>query len=233
MRNCTSLFIVFILCLLWASTSFSQESGDRYMWLEEIESDKVLEWVKTKNKSTVDELEKYPEYQDINTKVLSILNSKDKIAYPSIRGDYIYNFWQDATHQRGIWRRVPFKGYFKDAIEWETVLDLDELSEKEGEKWAFEGASFLYKTNDLCLLSLSRGGADAVVTREFDLKKKSFVEDGFYIPEAKSDVSWIDRSTLVVSTDFGKGTTTTSGYPRITKIWKRGTALAEAHVLFE
>jgi len=233
MRNCTSLFIVFILCLLWASTSFSQESGDRYMWLEEIESDKVLEWVKTKNKSTVDELEKYPEYQDINTKVLSILNSKDKIAYPSIRGDYIYNFWQDATHQRGIWRRVPFKGYFKDAIEWETVLDLDELSEKEGEKWAFEDASFLYKTNDLCLLSLSRGGADAVVTREFDLKKKSFVEDGFYIPEAKSDVSWIDRSTLVVSTDFGKGTTTTSGYPRITKIWKRGTALAEAHVLFE
>ena len=229
-------YISFLICIsffLWPSFLISQEQNDPYLWLEEIEGEKALEWVKARNKTTVEILENHPEFQGLNKKILEILNSKDRIAYPSIQGEYVYNFWQDDKNDRGLWRRTPLKEYFKDSPKWETVLDLDVLSKKEGEKWAYKGANFLYPEFNLCMLSLSRGGSDAVEIREFDLKNKTFVVDGFYIPEAKGSVSWINRNTLLVSTNFGEGTTTTSGYPRITKIWKRGTSLNEAITLFQ
>ena len=210
-----------------------QEQKDTYLWLEDIDGEKALEWVKAKNKTTIEILQNHPEFKEINKKILEILNSKERIAYPSILGKYIYNFWQDDKNERGLWRRTSLKGYFKGSPKWETVLDLDALCEKEGEKWAYKGATFLYPDFDLCMLSLSRGGSDAVVIREFDLTKKTFVEDGSYISEAKGMVFWIDRNTLLVSTNFGEGTTTSSGYPRITKIWKRGTPLSKAKTVFQ
>jgi len=230
------MHVSFLICIsffLWPSFLISQEQNDPYLWLEEIEGEKALEWVKARNKTTVETLEKHPEFQGLNKKILEILNSKERIAYPSIQGEYVYNFWQDDKNERGLWRRTPLKEYFKDSPEWETVLDLDVLSKEEGEKWAYKGANFLYPEFNLCMLRLSRGGSDAVEIREFDLTKKSFVNDGFYIPEAKGSVSWINRNTLLVSTNFGEGTTTTSGYPRITKIWNRGTSLSEAKTLFQ
>ncbi|MBU1622132.1 MAG: S9 family peptidase, partial [Nanoarchaeota archaeon] len=230
------MHVFFLICIsffLWPSFLISQEQNDPYLWLEEIEGEKALEWVKARNKTTVETLEKHPEFQGLNKKILEILNSKERIAYPSIQGEYVYNFWQDDKSERGLWRRTPLKEYFKDSPEWETVLDLDVLSKEEGEKWAYKGANFLYPEFNLCMLRLSRGGSDAVEIREFDLTKKSFVDDGFYIPEAKGSVSWINRNTLLVSTNFGEGTTTTSGYPRITKIWNRGTFLSEAITLFQ
>lgn len=226
-------FLLICVLTFWSSLLISQEEKDPYLWLEEIEGKKALEWVKAKNKTTVDILEKHPEFQEMNKKILEILNSKERIAYPSIQGEYVYNFWQDEKNERGLWRRVPLKEYFKGAPPWETVLDLDALSKKEGEKWAYKGASFLYPEFDLCMINLSRGGSDAVEIREFDLKKKAFVEDGFYVPEAKGGVSWVNRNTILVSTNFGEGTTTTSGYPRLTKIWNRGTPLLEAKTLFQ
>lgn len=230
------MHISFLICIsffLWPSFLISQEHNDPYLWLEEIEGEKALEWVKARNETTVEILEKQPEFQGLNKKILEILNSKERIASPSIQGEYVYNFWQDDKNERGLWRRTPLKEYFKDSPEWETVLDLDVLSKEEGEKWAYKGANFLYPEFNLCMLRLSRGGSDAVEIREFNLTKKAFVDDGFYVSEAKGSVSWINRNTLLVSTNFGEGTTTTSGYPRITKIWNRGTSLKEAITLFQ
>ena len=225
--------LIVILSFLWPSFLISQEQTDPYLWLEEIEGEKALEWVKAKNSATVEVLTKHPEFQEINKKILDILNSKEQIAYPSIWGEYIYNFWQDDKNERGLWRRTTFKEYFKNSPSWETVLNLDDLCMKEGEKWAYKGASFLYPEFDRALLFLSRGGSDAVVTREFDLIKNNFVEDGYYTPEAKGFSDWIDKNTILIKTDFGEGTMTTSGYPRILKIWKRGTPLKEARTLFQ
>jgi prolyl oligopeptidase len=226
-------FLLICISTFWSSLLISQEEKDPYLWLEEIEGEKALEWVKAKNKTTVEMLEKHPEFQKMNKKILEIFNSKERIAYPTIRGEYVYNFWQDEKNERGVWRRAPLKEYFKDSPEWETVLDLDALSKKEGEKWAYKGADFLYPEFDLCMINLSRGGSDAVEIREFDVKKKVFVDNGFYLSEAKGGVSWVNRNTLLVSTNFGEGTITTSGYPRITKIWNRGTSLSEAKTLFQ
>ena len=231
------MFAVFavlaLFFLLHVSPLLGQEESDPFLWLEEVEDQKALEWVKAKSGATVAELEKHPDYQPLNQKILQVLNSKERIAYPSLIGDYAYNFWQDETHPRGIWRRTLLADYFSATPDWETVLDIDELSRREGEKWAFKGATLLYPAYDLCMVYLSRGGSDAVEMREFDLVKKTFVENGFFVPQAKGSVAWVNRNTLLVSTDFGPASTTTSGYPRIVKIWHRDTPLNGARTLYE
>ena len=227
------LLLLIVVYLITPNFIVSQEKEDKYIWLEDVDSEKSLEWVNTQNKKTIEILKNQPEFQNIYDKTLKIYNSKDRIAYPSIKGKYIYNFWKDGMHKRGIWRRTLIAEYFKNSPNWETVIDFDVLSKDEHEKWAYKGATFLYPENDLCMVSLSRGGSDAVEIREFDLKKKEFVKNGFFVPQAKGSVSWIGKNTLIVNSDFGEGTTTTSGYPRIAKKWMRGTPLSEAVTLFE
>jgi len=224
--------VLFIL-LSAMQTVHAQETKDPNLWLEEIDGTKALEWVKGQNAITTGILEKYPAFQEINKKNYEIINSKERIAYPDIRGNYIYNFWQDEKNERGVWRRTALNEYLTASPKWEVVLDIDTLSKVENVKWVFHGANFLFPNFDRCIVSLSRGGGDADVKREFDLTTKQFVKDGFSLPEAKGSVSWRDMNTLYVMTNFGEGSMTESGYPRIAKIWKRGTPLSEAKSVFE
>ncbi len=212
---------------------FAQEKEDPFLWLEDVDGAKSMEWVKAKDSATVSALKKFPEFQNIYEKTLQINNSKERIAYPNIVGNYIYNFWQDSVNERGIWRRTSFDDYLNPTPKWEIVLDIDSLSKADNVQWVYQGANYLYPDYNLCILNLSRGGADATVLKEFDLQTKKFVADGFQLPEAKQDVSWINKNTLLVSSDFGEGSMTSSGYPRIAKIWKRGTPLSEAKTVFE
>jgi prolyl oligopeptidase len=133
----------------------------------------------------------------------------------------------------GALARADWASYLRGASEWRTVLDIDALVRAEGVPWAFGGATCLPPENRLCLVRLSRGGADAVEIREFDTETREFVPGGFHLPEAKQNVAWFDADALLVSTDFGPGTMTTSGYARMAKLWRRGTPLAEADLLFE
>lgn len=225
----------FLLILLVAATvfpAFSQEEADPYLWLEEVDGEKSMEWVHAQNKST-DALKNDPSFQSIYDKNLAILNSDERIAYPKILGKYLYNFWQDDEHIRGIWRRTTMEEYRKDNPAWETMLDIDALSEQDGEKWVFKGATWLAPEYRHCIISLSRGGGDAVVMKEYDAVTKQFVTDGFSLPEAKGGVSWVDENTLMVATNFGEGSLTSSGYPRVVKLWQRGTPISDAKVIFE
>jgi len=213
--------------------SFGEENVDPYLWLEDVEGEKALEWAEDRNTDSLAVLQNLPEYQPLYDKNLAVYDSEDSIAYPKIRGNFLYNFWRDAENERGLWRRTTIEEYGKEDPSWEILLDLDELAKTEDENWVWHGANCLHPDYERCLISLSRGGADADVTREFDIPKKQFVEDGFYLPESKGGASFIDRDTVFVSTDFGEGSMTASGYPRITKLWKRGTPLSVAKVLFE
>jgi prolyl oligopeptidase len=227
------LFRYFLLSIiLLPAFIFAQEKEDPFLWLEEIDSPKAMEWVKAQDTITVNGLEKFPEFQNLYENNLKILNSKERIAYPSIIGNYIYNFWQDSANERGLWRRTSLESYLSSSPDWETVLDIDSLSKADGVQWVYKGADYLYPEFDLCLLNLSRGGSDATVVKEFDLRTKKFVEGGFDLPEAKQSVGWIDKDHLFVGTDFGKGSMTTSGYPRIVKEWTRNTALSDAKTIF-
>jgi prolyl oligopeptidase len=222
---------IFILILL--PFSISAQETDPFIWLEEVDSPKALEWVKQQDTFTVRELTNHPEFQSIYHQNLEIYNSDQRIATPEQIGKYIYNFWRDDRHQRGIWRRTTTDEYLKTSPGWETVLDIDSLSEAENIPWSFKWTELLYPEYNKCLLYLSRGGSDATVVKEFDLEVKKFVEDGFKLPEAKSGISWIDENTVFVITDFGPGSVTNAGYGRIVKIWKRGTPLNEAKTIYE
>jgi prolyl oligopeptidase len=208
-------------------------SSDPYLWLEEVTGQKALDWVRQQNAISTNELESAPEFEPIRKRLLAIMDSKERIPYVAKHGAWYYNFWRDQNNPRGLWRRTTLQEFKKPQPNWETVLDLDQLSSEEKENWVWKGYEVLYPTYDRCLLFLSRGGADAVVVREFDLTTKQFVEKGFNLPEAKSQVAWRDRDTLYVGTDFGPGSLTDSGYPRIVKEWRRDSALSDAKVRFE
>jgi len=233
MINRLFLYTTLIILFCIPKSINAQEVDDPYLWLEEIDGTKALDWVKAQNNATLAILEKFPAFQEINKRNFEIYNSKDRIASPSIYGDYIYNFWQDEKNERGVWRRTTLNEYLKESPNWEVILDIDMLSKAENEKWVFHGASFLPPNFNHCIVSISRGGGDADIKREIDLTTKQFVKDGFYLPEAKSETSWKDENTLYVMTKYGEGSLTESGYPRIAKIWKRGTPLSEAKTIFE
>lgn len=223
-----------IFSMLFFSVCFSAISQeDPYKWLEEVEGDRALEFVKKQNTITEGRLANQKVYQEIYSKSLEIYNSPDKIAYPTVNGDFIYNFWQDKEHVRGIWRRSSKQSYESGSPDWEVLLDLDQMSKKDNVQWVFKGASGLHPTYDLFLVNLSKGGGDAVEIREFDVNRKAFVEGGFLIEESKGGASFLDRNTVIVSTDFGDNTMTTSGYPRQARIWKRGTPLQAAKLVYE
>ena len=208
-------------------------AADPYLWLEDVTGDKQLAWVHEQNARTEAELAGAPGFDKLQAEILAVLDSDAKIPYVGKRGEYYYNFWQDAQHERGIWRRTTLEEYRKDEPKWETLLDLDALNKAEGENWVWHGADCLRPDYTRCLVALSRGGADADVTREFDLTTKQWVEGGFERPEAKGDLGWIDLDTVYVATDFGPGSMTDSGYPRIVKEWKRGTPIESATVVYE
>jgi len=209
------------------------DAEDRFLWLEEVEGERAMQWVESRNRQTLDALTASPVFQPIFERTRSILDSRDRIAFPSIMGDHLYNFWQDAQNPRGVWRRTTWAGYLSGQPQWEVVLDVDALARTEGVSWSYAGATCLEPDFRLCLVRLSRGGADAVEVREFDTQTRRFIDGGFRLPEAKQSVTWVDRDRVLVATDFGPGSMTASGYARVAKLWQRGTPLSAAQTLFE
>ena len=209
------------------------EPPDPYRWLEDVDGKRALAWVRAHNRTSRRALTRSPAFGVLQARLRSILDSQDKIPAVQKLGAHYYNFWRDHEHVRGIWRRTTLDEYRKAQPSWQTVLDLDALSEQEHVPWVWHGAEALPPDYARCLVTLSRGGADAAVVRELDLESLRFVPDGFSLPEAKSEVHWKDADTLLVATDFGPGSLTSSGYPRVVKEWRRGMPLAQAVTWFE
>ena len=218
-------------CVALASIAHATE--DPYLWLEGIEDAQALEWVEAQNEVTAEKLTQSTLFKELFKEAKEVLNSDSRVPAVEQKNGYVYNTWRDSKNPRGLYRRATLEEFAKPNPNWETVIDVDALSAAENQKWVFHGMSCLPKRPDLCLVSLSPGGGDADVVREFNSVTKAFVKDGFYLPVAKGGASWIDADTVFVSTDFGTGSMTTSGYPRIVKRWKRGTPLSQAEQLFE
>jgi len=208
--------------------------SDPYRWLEDVTAPAALDWVRDRNARTLGELSATARFAELRTGIRQVLDSDDRIPFVRRRGGYLYNFWQDAASPRGLWRRTTLEEYRRARPDWEVLLDVDALAAAEGENWVWQGASVLRPGGHrLALVSLSRGGADASVVREFDVAARRFVDGGFSLPEAKTDAGWIDADRIYVGTDFGPGSLTSSGYPRLVKEWRRGTPLAQAALVYE
>jgi len=206
---------------------------DPYLWLEDVNGERALDWVRERNAQTRKLLEAEPGFTEMRQRIRDVLDSRDKIPAVTRRGAWLYNLWQDEAHPRGLWRRTTLAEYRKPAPDWQTVIDLDALARAENENWVWSSATCLGPAYERCLIELSRGGADATVVREFDTDRKAFVDGGFALPEAKTSVTWLSKDEIFVGTDFGPGSLTDSGYARIVKRWRRGQPLAEARTVFE
>ncbi len=204
---------------------------DPYIWLEEVEGEKPLNWVKDRNALSQARFEGDARFTGLKDTALSVYNASDKIAYGRLDGDMVHNFWQDADNVRGIWRKTTLASYKTESPEWQTVLDIDALAEAEGENWVYKGRECMPYPSTRCMINLSRGGGDAVVVREFDKATGQFVKDGFITPESKQNSTWLDQDTLLIGTNFGEGTMNESGYARQVRVWKRGTDLMDAEMI--
>jgi prolyl oligopeptidase len=208
------------------------KAADGFLWLEEVNGERALAWVGEQNARTKAVLEDDQRYDVFRKEALAILTAQDRIATPRFRAGGIDNFWQDLTHVRGVWRQTTLESYRSGKPQWATVLDVDALAKTESANWIYKGSDCLEPEETRCLVSLSDGGKDAVVVREFDAAAKTFVEGGFNLHEGKHRISWLDQETLLVATDFGPGSLTESGYPFIVRTMKRGQTLAQASELY-
>ncbi|UVO13643.1 prolyl oligopeptidase family protein [Mycobacterium sp. SVM_VP21] len=212
----------------------AEQFEDPYLWLEDVTGDDALDWVRAHNDPTVEEFAG-DDFEAMRATAREVLDTDARIPYVRRRGEYLYNFWRDATNPRGLWRRTTLDSYRTDSPEWDVVIDLDELARADDENWVWGGANVIEPHHTRALISLSRGGSDAVVVREFDMATREFVGpdgQGFELPEAKTRIGWEDDDTVLVGTDFGPDSLTDSGYPRMVKRWRRGQDLAQAETVF-
>ena len=222
---------ILLLTLLQANTLMATPQ-DPNLWLEDIDSERALQWVREQNAAAEKALTQNPAFKQMEADILAVLDSKEKIPYAGKRGDYYYNYWQDDQHPRGIWRRTTLDEYKKSNPQWDNILDLDALNKAENATWVWHGAQCLRPDYRRCLISLSNGGSDADETREYDLEKREFIKDGYYRPAAKGSMSWIDENHVFIQTDFGKDSMSSSGYPREARLWTRGTPLEQAELVY-
>src|SRR6185437_7379044 len=220
---------VMVSVLFWGANAVTAQDNDPYTWLEDVHGAKPLQWVADQNKKSLGTLKADPRYQKNYDNILSVLDATDRIPFGSLDHGFVYNFWQDAKNPKGIWRRATIADYQNAAPHWDLLLDIDALAKTEKENWVFAGAECA-PGETRCLIRLSRGGGDAVVTREYDLKARKLATDGFSLPEAKADSSYLDDDTVLYST--AKDGETTSSYARIAKLWKRGEPLSAAATLY-
>jgi prolyl oligopeptidase len=211
--------------------------ADPYLWLEDVNGPRAMAWVNKENTRSLAVLEADPRYAAFREEALAIAEAKDRIPAPEQLAGEIYNFWQDADHVRGIWRAASLSSYQTDAPDWRTVLDIDQLAKAETANWVFKGATCEHTSERVCMVALSDGGEDAVTLREFDLAAGRFVESGFKLSHSKQSVAWIDEDALLIARDWGQDASgvhslTTSGYPYIVKVLRRGQGLGEAQEAF-
>ena len=206
---------------------------DPYLWLEEVEGEEALQWVQSQNNITQARYESSESFDSTYQFLLDEYNSDDRIPYAYIQNGEMYNFWRDESNVRGVWRKTSIESYQTEEIEWENILDIDQLAQKEGKNWVWRGASCLAPDYEKCLVRLSDGGKDAIVIREFDLANKQFISDGFIASESKQYFSWLNEDELLIATNFGPDSMNESGYPRQVKVWNRAQGLEEAKLIFD
>ncbi len=211
----------------------SPVSNDPYVYMEEAEGAKALDFARAENARSLPQLQNDPRYAGLYADALKIVTAKDRIPGVTLSGDgTLHDFWQDSDHVRGVWRKVTLDSYRTADPNWTTILDIDALAKAENANWVFKGADCLKPAERYCLVSLSNGGKDAVEVREFDTETRQFVAGGFHLPEGKHRIEWVDRDTLAVATEWSKGEVTTSGYPYIAKLVKRGQPLSAASEIY-
>ena len=206
---------------------------DPYLWLEEVEGDAALQWVNSQNEITQARYTNSERFNETYQFLLDEYNSDDRIPYAYVQNGEMYNFWRDESNVRGIWRKTSIEKYQEEKVEWEVIIDVDQLAKDEDKNWVWRGADCLAPNYERCLIRLSDGGKDAVVVREFNLISKSFIDDGFATLESKQYFSWVNQDQILIATNFGEGSMNESGYPSQVRLWDRNQDIGDAREVFQ
>lgn len=220
-----------LLSVMFCWIAVGATTDDPFLWLEDVRGQRALNWVRAQNEQTLRSLRSDDGYSEALAEASAIVAAKDRIPYGSLAAGWVHNFWQDERHPRGVWRRTKLIDYRDNDPDWETLINLDALAASQGQDWSWRGTECLPPAYERCLIRLSSNGGDTIVVREFDVASKSFVRNGFDIGDAKTEVSWVDRNTVVVATTWGKGPHA-SGTPRTVKLWNRGEAIGDAKTVY-
>ncbi len=233
MKSLTKSIASLLMATATVTAVYAQtEQPDNYTWLEDVHGQRAMDWVNAHNAASAKIIQADPRFATLQAEALQVAQSPDRLPEPDLRGGLVYNAWQDASHVRGILRRTTLADYLKPKPQWQTVLDFDALGKADRKSWVNAGQVWLEPSDRLCLVGLSDGGEDAHTYREFDAKTGTFVKNGFVVPKAKSDAAWIDKNHLLVTTEWGPGTLTASGYPFISKVWTRGTPFRSSQEVY-
>lgn len=206
---------------------------DPYLWLEEVEGDAALQWVNSQNEITQARYTNSERFSETYQFLLDEYNSDDRIPYAYVQNGEMYNFWRDESNVRGVWRKTSIEKYQEEKVEWEVIIDVDQLAKAEDKNWVWRGADCLAPNYERCLIRLSDGGKDAVVVREFNLISKSFIDDGFATLESKQYFSWVNQDQILIATNFGEGSMNESGYPSQVRLWDRNQDIGDAREVFQ
>ena len=206
---------------------------DPYLWLEEVEGDAALQWVNSQNEITQARYTNSERFNETYQFLLDEYNSDDRIPYAYVQNGEMYNFWRDESNVRGVWRKTSIEKYQEEKVEWEVIIDVDQLAKAEDKNWVWRGADCLAPNYERCLIRLSDGGKDAVVVREFNLISKSFIDDGFATLESKQYFSWVNQDQILIATNFGEGSMNESGYPSQVRLWDRNQDIGDAREVFQ
>ena len=106
----------------------TSEATDPYLWLEEVEGERAMDWVEAHNATSLGVLQGDPRYQMLHDQALAIVEAKDRI--PSVgfnRDGTLDNFWQDAAHVRGVWWRTTMDSYRTETPCWSRATSAKAL----------------------------------------------------------------------------------------------------------
>jgi hypothetical protein len=87
--------------------TLSDEADDPYLWLEDLDAVETAGWVRERNAARLAALTGSERFAALRAEIRQVLDDHNRIPYPGWRGDHLYyDFWQDAAHPRGLWRRT-------------------------------------------------------------------------------------------------------------------------------
>ncbi|MBF7015287.1 prolyl oligopeptidase family serine peptidase (plasmid) [Novosphingobium resinovorum] len=208
---------------------------DSYQWLEVPTDAKALDWAKQQTQAAEAKIATMPDHAAVLHELKTALSAANPPPEFLLAGPYALRFQRSAERPHGVLsvsRRKP------DGTPgaWRDVIDVDALGKAEGKAYElrFDGTRLSCRPegNNRCILQLSPGGGDEDELREFDLDTGAFVADGFRTPASRTMAAWLNDDTLLLEHTISGARTLSTGWARDVLVWKRGTPLSSAKVVY-
>jgi prolyl oligopeptidase len=197
---------------------------------------KAVAWAKQQTDLTRAKLEASPNFTAVMADMRAVhANGRPLPSYDLLAGRRYMRIERDESHPYG---RIEAADAKPDGLPgaWRTAFDLDAYNKTAPThytiKWINPEAECLAPAYERCMLSLYyKGGQDNAYV-ELDLTTGTLVKDGFRLEPGRNSLAWLDRDTLLVAHTTQGAPALPNQFPAELHVWKRGTPLAQAPVIY-